>query len=366
MKVFATVSFAVAGAAVGMKSHVEDAALSVVATDAGVSGAAEEVRNFGNPDCPCIGIDNLEGKTLALTSKGYVDYPADLGSRCEAWDAGVNPDCKGDAKGKGWCAEKWCYVDPRKCKNIEVLPKMSSYVPTARYQNVPVFYSYNTCGSKDLWAKTNVKSGKNNCRCIGFDNLAGSFRFNLGTGGTVTKMATYPGETGGTCAAWDAENNPDCAVKGPNRPAWCDKKWCFVDPCDCDLDEIPKISAYMYTSKMGGKNVYYSYESCGEVDVFTASMNKVACVNIKDQETCNRDMKCQWATDNRCVGSELAEPHRCGNTLGPKMRPLSERKEKLNKEMVQKLEKAPEKGSAASLRKPVLALVAAPLAWLFA
>merc|ERR1719271_1148550 len=65
-------------------------------------------------------------------------------------------------QGKGYCAQKWCYVDPCKC-NIEispktmaheVLPKTSPYLPGARFQDRPIYYSYATCGGNDEYTSS--------------------------------------------------------------------------------------------------------------------------------------------------------------------------------------------------------------------
>ena len=84
---------------------------------------------YGSEACPCIGFDNLEGEAVTLIDGKMVKYPADLGGSCDTWDDGVHPQCT-TGKEK-WCAQPWCYVDPRQCK-LDILPTMSSYMPTAR------------------------------------------------------------------------------------------------------------------------------------------------------------------------------------------------------------------------------------------
>jgi len=238
--------------------------------EAGFDCAAHEMPDsFGSKKCPCVGFDNITGETLATVGGKKVIYPADLGGSCEAWDTGVNPSCKGD-KPEPWCKEKWCYVDPRKC-DIDVMPKMSppetSYQPDARYQNLPLYYSYSTCGSKDSWAKSVANVGKPGCRCIGIDNSPGTTIANVGGG----KMVEYPAEIGGECKAWDVNRHPRC--KGDKAEQWCSKQWCFVDiaSCTAKLDTTPTASGYMGDATFQGRPIYYSYNTCGEENLYTGS-----------------------------------------------------------------------------------------------
>mmetsp|Transcript_73776 Transcript_73776/g.130303 ORF Transcript_73776/g.130303 Transcript_73776/m.130303 type:complete len:522 (+) Transcript_73776:60-1625(+) len=264
--------------------------------------------DFGNAACPCIGFDNVQGETLIFMGGKFVNYPGDLGSRCEAWDDGWEPDsCMAGqlpGKGNGWCAQKWCYVDPRNCQ-LDTFPSMSHYVPTARYKNMPLFWSYDTCGSKFLSETTQVATlGQSTCRCMGFDNMPGTMNFKVGI-----HTVAYPGETGGTCGAWDLENNPECAVKG-EKPEYCSKKWCFVDPCSCkEYHDAPKISGYLIDSEINKRSIYFSYETCGE-DVRAAEWNTDVCSIEQTQEGCTKKSKCAWS-GKACLGKELVDLELC-------------------------------------------------------
>merc|ERR1719424_86038 len=110
-----------------LKAHAANLRLTTNST------AVSASPSYGNKDCPCTGIDNVEGETMAVIKKGKkVSYPADLGASCEAWDLKEHPECPGES----WCEQQWCYVDPCNC-NIPVLPKPASYVPDAEYQGKP-------------------------------------------------------------------------------------------------------------------------------------------------------------------------------------------------------------------------------------
>lgn len=268
----------------------------------------KEHKHFGDTVCPCIGFDNIEGETIVSLDGGKdVAYPADLGSRCEAWDDGLHPQCKTGQTpglGAGWCAQAWCYVDACNC-DIPILPKVSSYLPGASYRGKPMFYSYNTCGGEDSWTDAVPQVGIAGCRCIGFDGQQGTMEVSVGKG----KKADYPAEIGGSCKAWDHNTHPSC--KGDKPPSWCKAKWCFVDPCSCKLagDIPPKISSYLPEATFTGKSIYYSYETCGEEDEWTQNNDK-ACVNQESKSDCTALKRCGW-TGSKCLGKELIDHPLC-------------------------------------------------------
>lgn len=274
------------------------------------------VVHFGDTKCPCIGFDNLQGKTMVnLSGDSLVPYPADLGSRCEAWDDGRYPgSCQEGGQpglGQEWCGQPWCFVDACNC-HLDVLPKVSGYLPGAQFRGRPVYYSYSTCGGKDYFTQNMKSWGKPRCRCIGIDGVPGTLNYKIGDG-----TLEYPAETGGTCQAWDDQRYPDC--QGPNPPKWCKQQWCYVDPCDCDLTgkESPKVTAYLPNANFNGRRVFYSYETCGGTDFFTEG-NEQACVNQETKDDCKAlGDKCGW-TGKHCLGKELTDPRLCLHK-GPKL-----------------------------------------------
>eukprot|EP00933_Yihiella_yeosuensis_P007570 TRINITY_DN11265_c0_g1_i1.p1 TRINITY_DN11265_c0_g1~~TRINITY_DN11265_c0_g1_i1.p1 ORF type:complete len:410 (-),score=87.77 TRINITY_DN11265_c0_g1_i1:484-1713(-) len=280
--------------------------------------------SYGNPKCPCIGLSIREGTTeVRINDKVKAIYPADFGASCQAWDNDRNPvSCKdGQKPGKdnGWCAEQWCYVDPCNCE-LDVpatkSPADAGYLPHASYQGKGVWYSYATCGGKDHWMdaekkkklqkkpavcnnqQSEAKWGQSDCRCIG---LAGQPGQNNITSGDI-KLA-YPADLGSECKAWDLKRHPECKVKKP--PSWCSHPWCFVDPCKCRLEDVPKLSAYLPTAKGNRKSVYFSYHTCGVEDEFSF-LSPHACVSLKTKEFCKGNRKCAW-TGKECLGRELVE-----------------------------------------------------------
>lgn len=278
------------------KNHSNHSEANISVSHSNVSAV-----RYGSEACPCIGFDNLEGEALTLIDGKMVKYPADLGSSCDTWDDGVHPQCAESEKGK-WCGQPWCYVDPRQCK-LDVLPTMSTYMPTARYKHMPLFYSYSTCGSSWGQEAQVAVMGNGGCRCVGVNNMPGSLKFDIDQDNVL-----YPAEAGGSCDAWDLDNHPQCTVKG-SKPEWCNRKWCFVDPCSCSVSQPPKVSTYL-NGTMQGKSIYYSYETCGNEDMFTATYAKAVCVLEKTKDTCNKNPKCLWSGDS-CLGKELVDKDAC-------------------------------------------------------
>lgn len=314
---------------------------------------------YGNGGCQCIGFDNVKGEVKVLINDKYgkLPFPAETGASCATWDiTGPHPDCEQGTdrnfsrtkdKDPSWCFQPWCYVDPCKC-NLGT-PVVSAYLPTATYQGHPVYYSYDTCGGKDAYTSAEHKTacvnqkteaactglskcawngatcagkeihgvcdkprdvkefGAENCRCIGIDKFEGTIEANLDG-----KKMPFPASYGAKCAAHEKDLHPDCL--GDKPPEWCDKSWCWIDPCSCQQLEPPKVTAGWIgdTVKFQGKTLYYSYTTCGAEDLFTESENKGACMNQKSEAACNAlHPKCTWQGSlGRCLGKELASD--CG------------------------------------------------------
>jgi hypothetical protein len=212
---------------------------------------------FGNSDCPCVGIDNIEGSTEIDYNSKHYSYPADVGASCSAWESASHPDCKGD-KAPEWCSKAWCYVDPCNCKGLAVPPKPSDYMKEAKFQGKPIHYSYVTCGSTDVWSTDEKKLaaqkaenkelcalkvdeahwGNDKCRCIGIDGQEGKTEMEY-----EGKEFSYPADVGARCDDWEHDNHPEC--KGDKAPDWCSQKWCYVDPCSCDLSTPSKPTQFL-------------------------------------------------------------------------------------------------------------------------
>jgi len=291
-------------------------------------------RSFGNNKCPCIGLDNITGVTTALIlGRLHAHYPADLGAHCAAWDNGMHPiSCKEHQEpgmGNAWCAQQWCFVDPCNC-DIDSKPKPSTYLPAASYQGKPLFYSYATCGDTDTWkseaspqenaienllcdpARHQPVFGKEECKCIGISGEPGFTNVTISGHNVV-----YPADTGTSCKAWDMDSNPECTGHNyVNKPDWCGKPWCYVDPCSCPLAVPPKTTAYLPDATFQGRAIYYSYDTCGSEDSWTAENHAKACTNKKSIEDCLALTHCGWEEKKAiCMGKDLLEACPTSETL---------------------------------------------------
>lgn len=122
----------------------------------------------GSPSCECI--DPWAGLPAAVAREGVMSinseqqpaqFAADYGAtRCAAWDnamAGVCVDADGSEIDSGqptWCPKQWCYVNSSACER----PHAPSAIvwdddTTALLPEGGLFYSHETCGNLDSFAK---------------------------------------------------------------------------------------------------------------------------------------------------------------------------------------------------------------------
>merc|ERR1719222_393874 len=98
------------------------------------------------------------------------------------------------------------------------------------------------------------------------------------------EMVPFPADTGSRCQAWDDNRNPECQSSSP--PEWCQKSWCFVDPCSCSGDSNPQPSKYS-GGKFQGREIYFSYSTCGSEDETTGQ-----CATLGSKKTCVANRQC--------------------------------------------------------------------------
>jgi len=114
----------------------------------------KNVSKYGDAACQCIGRAGLPGTISVLFEKETLQYPAETGSLCKAWDLHFHPACQKESGRPKWCDEAWCYVDPCSC-TIPIPPKTSWYLPGATIQGRHIYYSYEACGSEDVYTIEN-------------------------------------------------------------------------------------------------------------------------------------------------------------------------------------------------------------------
>jgi len=144
---------------------------------------------------------------------------------------------------------------------------------------------------------TATRYGKSRCPCVGIDNLEGYYATNIDY-----YHVQYPIEAGSSCYPWDLASHPDCRDGG--GPDWCSQRWCYVDPCDCELEELPRLTKTGVEYQ--GSPAYWSYETCGFLDLYSEMMSPDACVVQKTQAACSKHSKCAW-DGKRCGGKRALE-----------------------------------------------------------
>eukprot|EP00927_Polykrikos_kofoidii_P032241 TRINITY_DN27529_c0_g1_i1.p1 TRINITY_DN27529_c0_g1~~TRINITY_DN27529_c0_g1_i1.p1 ORF type:complete len:1769 (+),score=232.36 TRINITY_DN27529_c0_g1_i1:539-5308(+) len=308
-----------------------------------------EFQIWGHKSCPCVGFSFARGRSTVEINGTFIDYPSRLGSSCESWDnERLVGQCVTEADipgvGQGWCVDRWCFVDPCNCGDSSMLE--SGMLPELYYQGRRVMKSYRTCadevnftesernmacvhhksrndckklncswtGSRcveqrfehiclDVNTTTTTTStqnwGSKTCRCIGITGLRGRRALTLNN-----VNATYPADLGSYCKAWDNGLFPGACVLGTQNPGlgngWCGGKWCFVDPCDCDLDSyFPRTFSALPDDNFQGRPLYYSYGTCGSRDF---AGRPFSCQFQRNREMCASLPNCAWdASENKCA-----------------------------------------------------------------
>lgn len=285
------------------------------------AGRPSRQINYGSPGCPCVGFDGLDRQPNASnTSKGQVGNKSELmslGAHCDNW---TRP-CKEES------CEAWCFVDPCQC-NVSNRP--SAATERLSWQGHRLHASMETCKTESAKMSPSTGTptkpangsmerpafcdtfdqdqyGNEKCKCVGIEHLQGTVEIQV-----EGEMVEYPTDVGSHCGKWD--DRPSGACGKEDRPSWCGKFWCYVDPCACAISEPPKVSTYFPKGSLGKKPLYYSYETCGSFDTFTFD-SRSACVNQETEAKClalgddpddPEIRKCAWGgPEIKCLGKEL-------------------------------------------------------------
>eukprot|EP00930_Biecheleria_cincta_P032091 TRINITY_DN2225_c0_g1_i8.p1 TRINITY_DN2225_c0_g1~~TRINITY_DN2225_c0_g1_i8.p1 ORF type:complete len:499 (+),score=70.06 TRINITY_DN2225_c0_g1_i8:998-2494(+) len=95
------------------------------------------------------------------------------------------------------------------------------------------------------------------------------------------------GVPAGGCSEYGDGYNEDM-----NSSSWCvGQKFCFVDPCNCNQADIA-VSNYFPASKNGGVPAYYSYATCGGVNIWKTDH----CAGLQTLGECQSDGACMFTT----------------------------------------------------------------------
>jgi len=288
---------------------------------------AAVAMKYGKEGCKCVGID--VSKAVRPFPKIQVDdqangvtasYPPELGTSCQAWDAGRHPKCTGAKDQPGFCMQSWCYVDPCKCNAAF---SASSYLPSWKYHKRPLHYSYEACGDKsEPWFKQakvpqhvtakcsepETGIGSKDCPCVGLSGRPGHITLMY-----AGKEGPYKAEIGSTCSLWENGAYPTCTVpdKDGKIPDWCYQSWCYVDACNCKgIKEAPRPTQKIAGSNFHGSPMYFSFNTCeGNSYLLGDGWVEKSCWTKTNEKDCNAhknllDAKCGWL-DGRCIDGDL-------------------------------------------------------------
>jgi hypothetical protein len=129
----------------------------------------------------------------------------------------------------------------------------------------------------------NSVTGLPSCACLGalpadripdFD-CSYSWAFNgrcVDTVGTNSNFTAYPADYGESCkihkepgssSCFDLTTTPPTELATSKQANWCNQKWCYIDPCNCDAPDATKSDYFPAT-------LHYSYATCGDKNTYTA------------------------------------------------------------------------------------------------
>jgi hypothetical protein len=149
------------------------------------------------------------------------------------------------------------------------------------------------------------------CPCIGFDNIQGETTVVFEEEGQQTAVA-YPADLGARCEAWDNGRHADCkegATPGFGE-SWCAQTWCYVDPCNCKIPVLPKMSTYSPDALYRGKPIFFSYATCGGEDMWTKGVPEVGTPGCR----CIGFDNVPGSTEMRIEGKDVAYPAEVGGS----------------------------------------------------
>jgi len=129
---------------------------------------------------------------------------------------------------------------------------------------------------------TLAQGGMPSCACLGalpssvadfdctFDwALAGKCVKTVGLSSNFTSYGAGYGESctihqePGASSCYDLTTTPPTQKPQSNQANWCNQKWCYIDPCNCDAVDATKSDYFPDT-------LHYSYATCGDKNTYTA------------------------------------------------------------------------------------------------
>ena len=149
-----------------------------------------------------------------------------------------------------------------------VLAGLGLAVATGRFgaQAEPVIYPNGvaSCPCINPWGETNFSSD------AGTALLATSSCRNAKTSGRnlfSSDLVCLPADHGSSCKKWD-KSQKVCSSGAP--PPWCETSWCYIDVNNCERPHDFSNVQWPDVTGIPEDGMAYSYETCGNVDSYTA------------------------------------------------------------------------------------------------
>lgn len=110
----------------------------------------------------------------------------------------------------------------------------------------------------------------------------------------------FPSDYGASCKKHHETGHASCYNLSTGmelpvgvRKSWCDKVWCFVDPCTCNLTDVSGGASSYFLNKNGiAPMLAYSYVNCNSSTIDSSNFGHSTDLN-KTEFSCGLACKCQ-------------------------------------------------------------------------
>jgi hypothetical protein len=130
------------------------------------------------------------------------------------------------------------------------------------------------CPCIDPWAATSFATAEATAAFSADQCRSASHAGRNRDGPTISCLAADYGAS--RCHTWDQLLSPECVnaqgeVPDSGQPDWCQSSWCYVDPDSCDRPFSTSTMSWPGVTGLPDDGLAYSYETCGNVDSYSAS-----------------------------------------------------------------------------------------------
>mmetsp|Transcript_19040 Transcript_19040/g.34429 ORF Transcript_19040/g.34429 Transcript_19040/m.34429 type:complete len:1022 (+) Transcript_19040:116-3181(+) len=153
-------------------------------------------------------------------------------------------------------------------------------------------------------AVTTVEYGDPHCRCLGWD-----LHLQNDTGHSLRSEAGRSHSVGATCSTWADGSSEACDGEDwEYGSSGCHQHWCYVDPCNCDLKDRPRLADASAGTWLG-RRLHYSYATCGgrEPTSIRTEVHGGPCPSTTSRDTCEKERSKDGTSKCLFVNGECIE-----------------------------------------------------------